>query len=48
MKVYVKVNGKVIGKGKDTKSCLKHIAKLFKEGRTDITLSGGRIGKWMK
>ena len=46
MKIYVKMNGETIGKGKDIKSVLKHVAKLFKEGHSDIIVSGGKIGRW--
>ncbi len=46
MKIYVYLNGKIVGKGKDVKACLKHVSKLFKEGHTDVVLSGGRIGRW--
>ena len=48
MKVYVKLNGKVVGKGKDIKSVFKHGAKMFREGHSDINVSGGRIGRWQK
>ena len=48
MKGYVKLNGKVVGKGKDIKSVLKHIAKMFKAGHSDINVSGGRIGRWQR
>ena len=46
MKVYVKIGNIVVCKGKDTKACLKYISKLFREGHTDVYLSGGRIGSW--
>ena len=46
MKIYVYLNGKIVGKGKDVKACLKHVSKLFKEGHNDVVLSGGRIGRW--
>ncbi len=46
MKIYVKVRGNVIGQGKNVQSCLGYIAKLFREGHTDINVSGGRIGSW--
>ena len=48
MKVYVKLNGKIAGKGKDIKSVLKHVAKMFKDGHSDINVSGGRMGRWQK
>ena len=48
MKVYVKLNGKIVGKGKDIKSVFKHVAKMFREGHSDISVSGGRIGRWQK
>ena len=48
MKVYVKLNGKIVGKGENIKSVLKHVAKMFREGHSDINVSGGRIGRWQK
>ena len=47
MKIYVKVNGEVIGKGKDMKSVLKHVSKLCREGK-DVNISGGRLGSWQR
>jgi hypothetical protein len=46
MKIYVKIGQKVVGKGKSVKSCLKYVSKLFREGKTDVYLSGGKIGSW--
>jgi hypothetical protein len=46
MKVYVKLGNKVVGKGKTAKACLKYISKLFREGHTDVYLSGGKLGNW--
>ena len=28
------------------KPVLKHVAKLFKEGHTEVIVSGGKIGRW--
>ena len=47
MKIYVKVNGEVVGKGKDMKSVLKHVSKMSREGK-DVNVSGGRIGSWQR
>ena len=46
MQIYIKVNGELHGKGKTMQACLKHIKKLFSQGHTNITVSGGKIGKW--
>jgi hypothetical protein len=46
MKIYVKVGQKVVGKGKTMKSCLRYVSKLFKNGETDVYLSGGKMGSW--
>ena len=46
VKIYVYLNGKIVGKGETMKACLKHITKLFKEGHTNIVVSGGKIGAW--
>ena len=44
--IFIYIKGKKVGKGKDMKEVLKHVARLFKEGHTDVIVSGGRIGKW--
>ncbi len=46
MKIYVKIGQKVVGKGKTMKSCLRYVSKLFKNGETDVYLSGGKMGSW--
>ena len=46
MKVYVKLGNRVVGKGKYAKACLNYISKLFREGHTDVYLSGGKLGNW--
>lgn len=46
MKIYVKVGQKVVGRGNTIQSSLKFVSKLFRQGETDIYISGGRIGSW--
>jgi hypothetical protein len=48
MKIYVLLNGEVVGRGKTVHACLKHVKKLFNEGHTDIQVSGGFIASWRK
>ena len=38
--IFIYIKGKK-GKGKDMKEVLKHVARLFKEGHTDVIVSGG-------
>ena len=46
MNIYIRVGDELVGRGKTMKSCLKHIKKLFSQGHSDITVSGGKIGSW--
>jgi len=50
MKIYVLLNGEIVGKGKTITACLKYVTKLFNENPpdADIRLSGGFIASWRK
>jgi hypothetical protein len=50
MKIYVLLNGEIVGKGKTIPACLKYVTKLFNENPpdADIRLSGGFIASWRK
>ena len=50
MKIYVLLNGEIVGRGKTITACLKHVTKLFNENPpdADIRLSGGFIASWRK
>ena len=43
--IFVYIKNKKVHHGKDMKNILKNVAMAFKQGHTDITISGGRIGK---
>ena len=44
IKVYHK--GEVVAKGTNMKKILNYVGKIFKQGHTDIRISGGKIGSW--
>ena len=46
MKTIVYLNGEVMARGTNMKKILNYVGKLFKQGHTDITVSGGKIGSW--
>jgi len=39
-------NDRIVGKGSNMKTVLKHVSRYFKEGYTEIIVSGGKIGSW--
>ena len=45
IKVYHKVD--VVAKGTKMKKILNFVGRKFKEGHTDIIISGGKIGSWI-
>ena len=46
MNIRVYHKDEVIAKGTNMKKILNYVGKMFKQGHTDIVLSGGRIGRW--
>ena len=50
MKYYIKITikDKVVHKTDDMKKALHIITKIFRKGHEDVSLHGGRIGKWWK
>ena len=44
--IFVYINNKLVHRGKNMKIILKNVAQAFKQGHTNITISGGKIGKW--
>tara|TARA_B100000287_G_C20474568_1_gene718597 strand:+ start:735 stop:875 length:141 start_codon:yes stop_codon:yes gene_type:complete len=44
--LFVYIDGRKVFHGRDMKIILKNVAKAFKNGHTDIVISGGKIGKW--
>ncbi len=39
-------NDKIMGRGSNMKEVLRYVGKYFKEGHTEIIVSGGKIGSW--
>ena len=46
MKYRIKVKDKVVFRTTEKKKALQTVAKLFRDGQTDIYLDTNRIGKW--
>jgi len=44
IRVYIK--GELYAKGTNMKKILNFVGQKFKEGHTDIIISGGKIGSW--
>ena len=39
-------NDRIVGRGSNMKTVFKYVKKYFKEGHTEIIVSGGKIGSW--
>ena len=46
MKYYIKIRDKVVHKTTDKKEALRVIAKIFHDGHGEVSLYGGKLGKW--
>ena len=46
MKYRIKVKDKVVFRTTEKKKALQTVAKLFRDGQTDIYLDTNRIGTW--
>lgn len=44
--IYVKIKQKVVFKTKEMKQALKVVADIFRKGHDDVSLHGGKIGRW--
>ena len=44
--LYVKIEQKIVFKTKNLKEALKVVADIFRKGHDDVSLYGGRLGKW--
>ncbi len=44
--IYVKIKQKVVFKTKELKEALKVVADIFRKGHDDVSLHGGKIGRW--
>ena len=45
-KYHIKVKDKVVHKTDNMKKALRVIGQIFRDGHGEISLHGGRIGKW--
>ena len=47
MKKYnIKIKNKVVHRTDNMKKALQVIAKIFRDGHGEVSLHGGRLGKW--
>ncbi len=46
MTYRIKIKDKLVHKTNDKKKALSVIAKIFRDGHGEISLHGGKIGKW--
>jgi len=47
-KYHIKIKDKVVHRTNDMKKALQVIAKIFRDGHGEVSLHGGRLGKWWK
>ena len=45
-KYHIKIKDKVVHRTDDMKNALRVIAQIFRDGRGEVSLYGGKIGKW--
>ena len=43
---HIKIKDKVVHRTDNIKKALRVIAKIFRDGHGEVSLHGGRIGKW--
>ena len=48
MKYYIKIKDEIVHKTDNKKEALRIIAKIFRDGHEEVSLHGGRLGKWWK
>ena len=44
--IHVKIGQKIVFKTNNMKEALKVIADIFRKGHDDVSLHGGKIGRW--
>lgn len=44
--IHVKIGQKVVFKTNNIKEALKVVADIFRKGHDDVSLNGGKIGRW--
>ena len=45
-KYHIKIKDKVVHRTNDIKNAMNILAKIFRDGHEEVSLHGGRIGKW--
>ena len=45
-KYHIKIKDKVVHRTDEKKKALQVIAKIFRDGHGEVSLHGGRLGKW--
>ena len=45
-KYHIKIKDKVVHRTDDKKKALQVITKIFRDGHGEVSLHGGKIGKW--
>ena len=45
-KYHIKIKDKVVHKTDEKKKALQVITKIFRDGHGEVSLHGGRLGKW--
>ena len=45
-KYHIKIKDKVVQRTDEMKKALQVITKIFRDGHGEVSLHGGRLGKW--
>ena len=45
-KYHIKIKNKVVHRTDNMKKALQVVSQIFHDGNEDVSLHGGRIGKW--
>ena len=47
-KYHIKIKDKVVHRTDDKKKALQIISKIFRDNHEEVSLHGGRLGKWWR
>ena len=47
-KYHIKIKNKVVHKTDNMKKALQIVGQIFRDGHGEVSLHGGKIGKWWK
>ena len=47
-KYHIKIKNKVVHRTDNMKEALKIVGKIFRDGHEEVSLHGGKLGKWWK